>query len=67
MYRTDKENREFLRGHELPELLEGKVTEVRYRLSQESWYAKVDEQWYWLDARQGITPKWLSSQFGPSL
>jgi len=66
MERTSAENRELLRSHGLPELPDGEVTELRYRVHHEDWHARVDGQWYWLDAREGITPEWRPSILGPS-
>ena len=66
MKRENDPNRELFRVYRLPELPEGQVVDRRYSIVGECWYAKVDDQWYWLDVRQGVTAEWKPSAYDPN-
>jgi hypothetical protein len=56
--------RNILHNHKLPPLpVEGVIGDMRWVMSSDDWWIKIDEKWFWL---RGDTKKeWMSSPYGP--
>jgi hypothetical protein len=61
----DQRHRTVLKQNGIQDAPEGLVSEIRFNMGHEAWYAKVDGQWYFIDARAGGTKIWKWCPQGP--